>query len=99
VPVGVVAPDVTTTRMSKEMAEAFVRQINTGAVVERRGSEITITFQAANWPQRKVGQLALAQQYARAIEIVEGFSRNIRFLDPNGVEFAKADAAGVTMLK
>lgn len=99
VPVGVVAPDVITTPMSKGMAEAFVRQINAGAAVERRGSDITITFQAASWPQRKVGQLALAQQYAHAVEIVEGSRRNIKFLNPNGVQFAKADAAGVTMLK
>lgn len=99
VPVGVVAPDVIAAPMSKGMAEAFVRQINSSATVERHGSDITITFQAASWPQRKVGQLALAQQYAHAVEIVEGARRNIKFLDPAGTQFAKADAAGVTMLK
>ena len=99
VPVGVVAPDVISAPMSKGMAEAFVRQINASATVDRRGTDITITFQAASWPQRKVGQLALAQQYARAVEIVEGARRNIKFLDPTGAQFAKADAAGVTMLK
>jgi hypothetical protein len=99
VPVGVVAKEVITTPMSKAMAEAFVRQINASATVERRGNDITVTFQTASWPERKVGQLALAQEYARAVDIVEGARRNIKFLDPSGSQFAKADAAGVTMLK
>ncbi len=99
VPVGEVARDVITAPMSKGMAEAFVRQINASAQVVRSGNDLTVTFSAASWPQRKIGQLALAQQYAHAVELVEGTRRNIKFRDPSGSEFAKGDAAGVTMLK
>jgi len=99
VPVGVVAKDVITAPMSKGMAEAFVRQINASATVERTGNDLAVTFSATSWPERRVGQLALAQQYAHALEVVEGARRNISFRDPTGSAFAKADAAGVTMLK
>jgi hypothetical protein len=52
------------------------------------------------FPERREGQLALAQQYARADAIVRGRKRAISFLDPDGSLFARADPAkGVAMTR
>ena len=54
----------------------------------------------ATFPERRDGQLALAQQYSRADELVFGKKRAITFLDPNGNKFARAEPEkGVVMTR
>lgn len=99
VPVGVVVPNFVAAPMGPGEAEATIRRTKETGKVETRGTGIVVTFPAASWPQRRVGQMALAQQFARADEIVEGKKRNIEFIDPEGHVYAKADASGVVMVR
>ncbi|MBM3907240.1 MAG: hypothetical protein FJ363_04070 [Gemmatimonadetes bacterium] len=99
IPAGEVIENLVAAPMSAGEAEALVRRVRQEAKVETRGEELAVTFPAALWPQQRAGQLAAAQQFARAIEIVEGRKRTISFYDPSGSLYAKADAAGVVMVR
>ena len=99
IPVGVVIPNIVNAPMPKNLAEAFLARINATAKVATKDDELIVTFTAAMWPERREGQIALAQQYTRALEVLEGKKRKIGFYDPLGVLTAKADANGVMMVK
>lgn len=100
IPVGVVMPNLITRPMSSIEATEFLRTINGSAQVEVRGAELIVRIAAATFPERRDGQLALAQQYARADAIVQGRRRKVTFLDAGGVSFASADPdKGVTMTR
>lgn len=99
IPTGVVLANVVASPMSSGEAAALVKRIKQTAKVETRGTELVVTFPEAIWPQQRAGQLAAAQQYFRAVEIVEGKRRNISFYEPSGALYAKADAAGVVMTR
>lgn len=99
IPVGVVLPNLVAIPMVPAQADAFLRRMKETAKVEFRGTELAVTFPAANFPERRAGQLALAQQYARADEIAEARKRVIGFYDPSGSIFARADASGVMMVR
>jgi hypothetical protein len=101
IPTGVVLPDIVTTPMSHDQAESLLARIKQTATVENgtNGADVSVTFPTAIWPERRDGQLALAQQYARADGMIEGKKRNIMFYDPTKSLYAKSDAAGVVMVK
>lgn len=91
IPVGVAVPNLIAAPMSPGEAAGILRTINETAQVELRNGQVTVRISAAAFPQKRDGQLALAQQYARADEIVEGRKRRITFLDPDGNGFARSD--------
>ncbi len=100
IPVGVVVPNLITVPMTPASAAAHLKEVENASKVELRNGELTVQISAALFPQRRDGQLALAQQYARADEIVQGRKRAISFLDPTGSRFAKADPdKGVMMTR
>jgi hypothetical protein len=100
IPAGVVLPNLIARPMSPNVAAATLNAINGTARVEERDGELTVRISAATFPERRDGQLALAQQYARADEIVRGRKRAISFLDPGGNRFARADPEkGVAMTR
>ena len=100
IPVGVAIPNLIAAPMAPAEAAATLAQMNAAAQIEVRNGELSVRISAATFPQRRDGQLALAQQYARADEIVHGSKRPIRFLDPAGVSFAEADVVkGVFMTR
>jgi hypothetical protein len=98
IPSGVVVPNLVASPMTRIQAEAVVGRLKTATTPGKDGADIAVTFPAASWPERRAGRLALAQEFARADEIVEGRKRTIAFFDPSGSLYAKADAAGVVML-
>jgi hypothetical protein len=98
IPVGVAIPNLIAGPMSQGDANGILKTVNGSAQVEEKDGELTVKIPAATFPERRIGQLALAQQYARAVEITSGRKRAIIFLDPAGVRFARADSVkGVTM--
>jgi len=98
IPVGVVLPNLIAGPMSPSEAAVTLDAFNGPGQVEVRDGVLVVRVGAAGFPQRRDGQLALAQQFARADEIVQGKKRAISFLDPGGSEFARADPAkGVSM--
>jgi hypothetical protein len=100
IPVGVVIPNLIAGPMSPAEANVTLNTVNATAQVEVRDGELVVRIAAAKFPERRDGQLALAQQYARADEIVQGRKRAISFLDPGGNQFAKADPEkGVAMTR
>ena len=100
IPVGEAVPNLITVPMTPLAATAHLKTVNDAAKVEVRDGELTVQIAAALFPERRDGQLALAQQYARADEIVQGRKRAISFLDPTGSRFAKADPdKGVMMTR
>lgn len=99
IPVGVVMPNMVAAPMVPAQADAFLRRMRATAKVSVRGSEVYVTFPAENFPVHRDGQLALAQQFARADELVEGRRRIITFSDGAGEVFAKASPAGVMMVR
>jgi hypothetical protein len=99
IPVGVVMPNMVVAPMVPAQAEAFLRRMKATAKVEVRGTEVYVTFPAENFPVHRDGQLGLAQQFARADELVEGHKRVITFSDGAGNVFAKASASGVVMVR
>jgi hypothetical protein len=57
-----------------------------------------VSYAANVFPAQLDGQLALAQQFARADEIVEGRKRRMVFYDPQGRIFARSDGVlGVSL--
>ena len=100
IPVGVVLPNLIAAAMSPNEASGFLKTVNETAQVEVRDGELNVRIAAATFPERREGQLSLAQQYARADAIVLGRKRAISFLDPTGNRFARADpATGVSMTR
>ncbi len=100
IPVGVAIPNLIAGPMSPGVATGILKTVNGAAQVEVRDGELTVRIAAATFPERRDGQLALAQQYARADEIVRGRKRAISFLDPGGNRFARADPEkGVVMTR
>jgi hypothetical protein len=100
IPVGVAIPNLIAGPMSQIAATGLIQRVNGTAQVVVRDSELTVRIAAATFPARRDGQLAFAQEYARADEIVQGHKRAITFLDPDGNRFAKADPEkGVMMTR
>ncbi len=99
IPVGVAIPNLITAPMSPTEAVGILKTVNGTAQVEERGGELIVRV-TTGFPERRDGQLAFAQQYARADQIVQGKQRAISFLDPAGKSFAKADPSkGVVMTR
>lgn len=100
IPVGVAVPNLIAAPMSPAEAAGTLKTVNGMSQVELRDGELSVRIAAAVFPQKREGQLALAQQYSRADEIVEGRKRPINFLDPDGNRFARSDPAkGVAMTR
>lgn len=100
IPVGVALPNLITIPMSPGDAARTIKAYESATRVDPRVGSVTVRISAATFPERRDGQLALAQQYARADEIVMGRKRRISFIDPDGAQFAKADPAiGVVMTR
>jgi hypothetical protein len=99
IPVGVAMPNLIAGSMSQIAAEGLLKRINATAQIEERAGEITIHVPASGFPERRDGQLAWAQQYARADEVVQGKKRIINFSDPGGLRFARSDDKGVVMTR
>lgn len=98
IPSGVVMPNVIAAPMSLNEATAILTTVNATASVAMLRGELTVRIPATTFPEQRAGQLALAQQYARADEIVQGTKRAINFVDPDGRRFARADpATGVSL--
>lgn len=91
IPAGVAVPNMITIPMTPLEASGMLTVVNRSAHVEVHDGELTVQIPEKTFPERRAGQLALAQQYARADEIVQGHRRAITFLDPNGRRFAHAD--------
>jgi hypothetical protein len=99
IPAGVVIPNIVNAPMPAVQAEAFLARVNVSAKVETKSDELIVSIPLTMWPEKREGQIALAQQYARATEITTGKPHKISFLDPMGVAFAKADEHGVMMVR
>lgn len=99
IPTGEVVENVIAASMSRGEAEALLRRVQETAKVEMRADGLAVTFPATMWPDQRAGQLAAAQQYARAQEIVDGTRRPISFYNPDGQLYAKSDANGVMMMR
>jgi hypothetical protein len=98
--VGVVTSDIIASPIEREEALAIIKQTRETALVDIQADEVFVSYPAATFPVRGEGQLALAQQFARADEIVEGRKRRIFFYNPNGKLFAQTDgAAGVILTR
>lgn len=90
---------VATPEMHDE-AVALIRRTRETALVETQADEVSVSYPAADFPLGEEGQLTLAQQFARADEIVERRRRRIFFYNPSGRLFAQSDAVtGVTMVR
>jgi hypothetical protein len=97
---GVVQSNIIATPLEREEALAIIRQTRETALVDIQADEVFVSYPAATFPVRGEGQLALAQQFARADEIVEGRKRRIFFYNPNGELFAQTDGAqGVVLTR
>jgi hypothetical protein len=98
---GTVPSNIIPTEMQREEALALIRRTRETALVEDQSNdEVFVSYPAATFPVRQDGQIALAQQFARADEIVTGRKRRIFFYNPNGRVFAQADPArGVTVVR
>jgi hypothetical protein len=100
IPANVVMPSMITVPMTPIEANGMLTVVNRWSHVDVRDGVLTVQVLAKTFPERRAGQLALAQQYARADEIVQGHKRVISFLDPSGAVFARADPEkGVVMTR
>lgn len=100
IPVGVAMPNLISRPMTPIEATNILKAINGSAQVEVRGGDLIVRIAAATYPERRDGQLALAQQYTRADAIIQGRRRKISFFDPGGISFASADPdKGVTLTR
>jgi hypothetical protein len=79
--------------MSAGEAAGLLKTVNDASELEVREGALIVHLGAVVFPERLEGQLALAQRYARADEMVQGRKRSISFLDPGGRLFATADPA------
>jgi hypothetical protein len=84
----------------REEALALIKRTRETALVDMQADEVYVSYPAATFPLLPEGQIALAQQFARADEIVEGKKRRIFFHNPSGKVFAQSDGVtGVTVVK
>jgi hypothetical protein len=96
---GVVQSDIVATPIQYEEAVAIIRSTRENALVDIQQDEVFVSYPAATFPVLEAGQLALAQRFAHADEIVEGRKRRIFFYNPNGKLFAQADGVrGVVLV-
>jgi hypothetical protein len=97
---GVVQSDIIATPLQRDEAIALIRQTRETALVDIQQDEVFVSYPAATFPVREDGQLALAQQFAQADEIVEARKRRIFFYNPNGKLFAQSDGVrGVVLVR
>jgi hypothetical protein len=97
---GAVPSNVIATPMQQEEAVALIKHTRETALVDESSDEVFVSYPAATFPLREDGQIALAQQFSRADEIVNGRKRRIFFYNPNGKVFAQADPVrGVTVVR
>ncbi|MDH5233636.1 MAG: hypothetical protein OEW77_01675 [Gemmatimonadota bacterium] len=97
-PPGEVPANIISAPMSREEAIALIKQTRERALVEEQAGEVFVSYAANVFPAQIEGQLALAQQFARADEIVEGRKRRMIFYDPRGRIFARSDGVrGVSL--
>jgi hypothetical protein len=95
---GSVPSNIIASPMDQEEAVALIKHTRETALVDESSDEVYVSYPAASFPLRAEGQVALAQQFARADEIVNGRKRRIFFYNPNGKVFAQADPMrGVTV--
>ena len=99
--VGVPMANLIKIPMSANDAARMIKSFESSTQVDPRpGAAVTVRVPEKSFPERRDGQLALAQQYARADEMVNGRKRLINFIDPNGLPFAMADpATGVVLTR
>ncbi len=84
--------------MTREAATAYIQQTRGTALVEMHNDEVFVSFNAATFPLKEEGQIALVMRFATADEVVEGRKRRIFFYNPNGRIFAQSDAVtGLTI--
>lgn len=88
---GLVAAAPARPTMSLTEAQAVLRQTREVALVESQADEVFVSYRAATFPLREEGQLALAERYAEADQVVEERRRRIYFYNPNGRVFAQSD--------
>jgi hypothetical protein len=97
---GSVPSNIIASPMQQEEAVALIKRTRETALVDESSDEVYVSYPAASFPLRADGQIALAQQFARADEIVNGRKRRIFFYNPNGKVFAQADPVrGVTVVR
>ena len=97
---GVVQSDVIATPIQREEALALIKQTRETALVDIQQDEVFVSYPVATFPVLEAGQLALAQQFTQADEVVEGRKRRIYFYNPNGKLFAQADGVrGVVLVR
>lgn len=97
---GTVPSNIIATPMQREEAIALIKYTRETALVDTQADEVFVSYPAATFPLLEEGQVALAQQFARADEIVEGRRRRIFFYNPSGRIFAQSDGVtGVTVIK
>ena len=95
---GSVPSNIFATPMQREEAIALLKRTRETALVDMQSDEVFVSYPAATFPLLAEGQIALAQQFARADEIVEGRKRRIFFYNPSGRIFAQSDGVtGVTV--
>ena len=99
VPVGVAMPNLIAGTMTPIEAAGILKRVSGASQPEVKDGDLIVKV-VIGFPERRMGQMALAQQYARADEIVSGKKRPISFLDPQGQKFAHSDAVkGVVMTR
>lgn len=97
---GSVPSNIIASGMERGEAIALVKRTRETALVETQADEVMVSYPAATFPILPEGQFALAQQFARADEIVEGRKRRIFFYNPSGRMFAHSDGVtGVTVAR
>lgn len=97
---GSVPSNIIASAMERGEAIALVKRTRETALVETQADEVMVSYPAATFPILPEGQFALAQQFARADEIVEGRKRRIFFYNPSGRMFAHSDGVtGVTVAR
>ena len=95
---GSVPSNIIASPMQREEAIALLKRTRETALVDMQSDEVFVSYPAATFPLLEEGQIALAQQFARADEIVEGRKRRIFFYNPSGRIFAQSDGVtGVTV--
>jgi len=97
---GSVPSNIIASPMQREEAMALIKRTRETALVEMQQDEVSVSYPAATFPVQPEGQIALAQQFARADELVEGRKRRIFFYAPTGRKFAQSDGVtGVTVMR
>lgn len=96
---GTVPSNIIASPMQRAEAIALIKRTRETALVDMSQDEVFVSYPAATFPVQSEGQVALAQQFARADEIVEGRKRRIFFYNPSGRLFAQSDGVTGVRLK